>query len=332
MKETNRSLVATWNRGLGAQPLGCRNVGHVECPGSCSRGATPRFRTLKAPLRRGVRSMLRSSARRTRPVRSPRNCCLVAVLVPLLASAIGCLALARTAPGTTPAGDQIASPADVQPDLEKAKALAAGHQYAVALATLDSILQRRPDNDEAKRLRAQWQEDLRAGIEEAERERVVQRQAQRPEEYFRRWMLTIPESRLSAEQQVTANGTLGEVEAKLLRAMTNQQPAFKVESVRFPEPELFRLETAENLGSAGQRRCALVGGQTSATEVTLLFEVMEYASSVQATGRPSPGKSEGRELVPLAPSRFGGNQSYVLQRRQEGIQLVRRRILSAVQG
>ncbi len=263
------------------------------------------------------------------PVKSPRCCCPAAVLVRLLASAIGCAALVQTAAGNTIAVDQISSAADIQPDLGKAKALAAEHHYAAAIARLDSILQRRPDNDEAKQLRAEWQEDLRAGIEEAERQRVVQRQAQRPEEYFRLWMLSIPESRLSESQQVRVNGTLGEVETKLLRALTNQQPAFKVESVRFPEPGLFRLETAEDLHSAGQRRCALVGGQTSATEVTLLFEVLEYAYSVPATGRPSPGKSN---LVPLEPSRFQGKQSSVLQRREEGIQLVRRRVLSAIQG
>ena len=221
--------------------------------------------------------------------------------------------------------------ASAQLNVEKAKGLAARGNFEAAIATLEKALNGVPNNDEAKLLRAQWQEQLRAAGEEAQRQQVVAKREQRPREYFKQWMSKTLNSQLFAGQEIRVRGTSADVEAKLLRAFTNEQPIFKIQALAFPQGELFCIQAIQDMGANGWRRCDLVGGETSNGEVTLIFKIFEYAYLPEFRLDGGPGTVEEEDMVPIHPSRVGNNQSFLLSRREEGVGLMRLRILRATQ-
>lgn len=218
-----------------------------------------------------------------------------------------------------------------QLDVQEAKGLAARGNFGAAIATLDKVLTALPNDDEAKLLRAQWQEQLRAAGEEAQRQQVVAKREQRPREYFKQWMNKTLNSQLFAEQEIKVGGTSADVEARLLRALTNDQPIFKIQTLAFPKGELFCIQAIQDMGANGWRRCDLVGGETSNGEVTLMFKIFEYAYLPEFRLDGGPGTVKEEDMVPIHPSRVGNSQSFLLSRREEGVGLMRLRILGVTQ-
>ena len=227
-------------------------------------------------------------------------------------------------------GDAEALALQVKATLGKAQMAAKAGRTQEALAFIAGVLRMMPENAEAKQLEKDLLQQEQAKVEDGERAEAAAKRERRPKEYFGEQMKKTPFSSLFDQQEMKVKGNLYEVEAKLVSALTNDKPAFKLTLLEHPETDLFRFRTMQNLGSAGWRRCDLVGGQTSDGEVTLVFKVFEYAYVEALSLRALLGDNAERNMVPIHPSRLAPQKSYLLPRREEGIRLIRERIRKVV--
>lgn len=198
-----------------------------------------------------------------------------------------------------------------------------------ALQRLDRLIQLQPADASAGQQRADLQKELQAESEAKRQQEAVVARARRPAEYFTQRMRATKNSELFDQQELKVKGTLADVEAKLVRALTNGDPAFQLRAEERPDAETFYLEAFQPMKSAGWRRCNLVGGQTADGEVTLLFKVFEYSYVEAFSIRAWIGDNAEQNMVPIHPSRLEPTKLYLLKRRAEGISLIRGRIREA---
>jgi hypothetical protein len=85
------------------------------------------------------------------------------------------------------------------------------------------------------------------------------------------------------------------------------------------------------MGVNGWRRCDFIGGEADNGEVTLVFKILEYAYPAQSRLHGLLGEVEEEDMVPIHTSRISKNESFLLRRREEGVGLMRLRILAATQ-
>lgn len=222
--------------------------------------------------------------------------------------------------------------ANVGDALQKADNLARRRDYAAAMQQVEAALAISPEDEKAKALAVTYKnaiQDAQSKVEEGRRQQAAAQRARRPREYFEQRMGTTRNSPLFDQQEIKVKGSLADVEAKLVRALTNQEPVFKPVAQEQPDTETFFLQARQSLKLGGWRRCDLVGGQTGEGEVTLVFKVFEYAYAEELSIRAIVGSGDEKEMVPVHASRLAPTKSSLLKRRDEGIQLVRSLIRQA---
>ncbi len=243
----------------------------------------------------------------------------------LVAASVAVEEALRVQPGDAPA---LALQAEVR--LIAARHAAATGDLSGALRLLDALLAALPDQAEAKQLQADLRQQAQTKAEVSQRLEAAAKRERRPEEYFAEWMKTAMNSGLFDQQAVKVKGNLADVQVKLTQVLTNAKPLFKlVAPVEEPEPGLLRLRAMQSMGLKGWRRCDLVAGQTSDTEVTLVFKVFEYCYGDAISIRAWSGDKSEKNMMPIHPDRLEPAKSYVLPRREVGIDIIREKIRAA---
>jgi hypothetical protein len=199
--------------------------------------------------------------------------------------------------------------------LAKARGLAQDGDTKGSLALLDELIKESPDNSEVKQMQANLRQQEQAKADEA-----------RPRLYFEEQTHNSLNTRLFDRQEVKVKGSLADLERKLVAALTNDEPAFKLLALKEPDPGMFFLQVMQPMKAAGWRRCDMVGGQTSEGETLLVFKVFEYAYAEAFSIRSLVGDNNEKNMVPIHESRLGQSKLPLLARRAEGIKLIRDRI------
>jgi len=218
--------------------------------------------------------------------------------------------------------------------LSSAKQNASDGHYAEAVHQINAALAVSPENEEGKRLSVEYGKALEAQDAEIRRAQEVAKakeRALRPRTYFKQRMAGVNNSGLFDQIEMRLKGELAAIEAKLVQTLTNGKPSFKLLALEHPEAGLFRLQATEDLGAGGWRRCDLVGGQTSDSEVTLDFKVFEYAYVEALSLRALIKDNAEANMMPIHSSRLAPEKNFLLPRRAQGIEMIRNRIREAAE-
>jgi hypothetical protein len=212
--------------------------------------------------------------------------------------------------------------------LQQAESKAGQGDFAGALQQAEAALATLPEHAGAKKLAAQYRQgalDKQAKDAEALRQAAAAARERWPRDCFDQMMKKTLNSSLFDQQEIKVKGKSAEIEAKIIRALTNEQPAFMLLTQQQLDGETFLIRTTAK-ATSGWRRCDLVGGQTTDGEVTILFKIFEYAYLEEFSLRVLLKMDDEKDMVPVHPSRVPSTKSYLLRRRAEGIGLVHNRI------
>jgi len=239
----------------------------------------------------------------------------------------------RQVPGDAVA-ETLLQQAQVGQTLQQAEKLANQRDHAGALQQAEAALAILPEHAEAKKLADEYRQAIQekqAKDAEAARQVSAAARQRRPRDYFAELMAKTPFSRLFDQKELKVKGNLADIEGRIAQSLTNGQPAFSVLERQHPDADTFFIKaTAKATG--GLRQCHMVGGQSSEGEVTLLFEVFEYAYAEDFNLLSLVKPDVERKVVPVHSSRLDPNRSFLLARREEGIRLVLMRIQAATEG
>ncbi len=219
--------------------------------------------------------------------------------------------------------------AKVSEALESAVARASVGDYRAALEQVEIALAISPDLERAKQLAAEYKKVITESEAKARQTEAAFQRERHPSEYFDALMQTTVHSPLFDRQEMRSKGKVAEIEKRVVYALTNQAPAFKLLAEKNPDVDTFFISVTQGV-SLGRRRVDLVIGQANDAEAKIIFKVFEYALPMQSALRALVGKVEDKDMLPIHPSRLGPNDSGLLPHRAEGIWLVRDRIQKAV--
>jgi len=213
--------------------------------------------------------------------------------------------------------------------LQRADSKARQGDYTGALAAAEMAVSLSPEHEIAKRLVITYKramEEAELKDKEAQLQETIAARERRPLEYFHERMRRTMNSLLFDEQELKVKGTLADIEVKLKRALTNQEPVFKLQPVEHEGTDTFFLQAKQGMKLSGWRRLDLVAGQSRAGEVTIVFKVFEYTYSVVSSLQVLVAKVEDKDMIPIHESQLGSYDRNLLKRREEGVRLIRDRI------
>ena len=194
------------------------------------------------------------------------------------------------------------------------------------------VLKVQRENSQAKQFQMEIRQKEQAKVEEASRKEAAVKRVRYPREYFEGRMRDTVDSGLFDQHEIKLKGRLTEIEGKVMNALTEQLPASNMKGYWHPNDDTFFLRVEQDLKPAGKRICHMVGGQINDGEVMLIYKVFEYVPEEVVTGQYtytirlfSKEKVE-KKMVPIHPSRVGGDKRSLLARREEGVRMIGERI------
>jgi tetratricopeptide (TPR) repeat protein len=220
--------------------------------------------------------------------------------------------------------------AQVGEALESAEKNAVVGDYHAALKQIEMALAISPDSERAKQLAADYRKVMADAEAKAKAEQAASERAGHPKQYFDHLMQSTVNSPLFDEQTVRAIGKVADVEKKVVFALTNQAPVFKLSAHENPDSDTFFISAGHGIGLGGRRRVDVVVGQSTDIDVFIIFKVFEYGLPADKSLQALVGKIADKDMVPIHSSRLSPNDQFLLSRRAEGIRLVRDRIQKAV--
>jgi hypothetical protein len=223
--------------------------------------------------------------------------------------------------------------------LGQAKAMMERGDYLGARSETEAVLKLEADNGQALALEKEManREDDKRKHAEQEAEARRQERSEQPKKVYEAIIAKVPDASLFDSQELKTSRPVREVEAGILKALRNVQPAFQVTRDTWPQPETFEIQANQELTtalktSAGGRKCVIVGGQTKEDETRVYFKVLEYKS--EAVNKLSLGALIGApaevNYVPVHPSRISPMTDKLKAQLQEGVSNVTARIQGAM--
>ena len=215
--------------------------------------------------------------------------------------------------------------------LQRAKALGEKGDYIAGGLELKTALTLLPDNEQAKRMVADFKQHE---PEQLERERVER--LNRGKKVFAAILQQHGDADLFESYELKTTKPVKEVEEAIVAAF-QIQPALPVTKRNSTAPETFFVETAQEYStflatSAGRRQCLVVGAQTRDDETQILYKVLEFKT--EAVNKFSIGAVLGTPVevkyVPIHPSRVGVLTEKFKTRLKEGVSNVTARIQGAI--
>jgi tetratricopeptide (TPR) repeat protein len=203
--------------------------------------------------------------------------------------------------------------------IQHAKSLAQQGDYIGGGKELTQALQYLPDNAEARRLVADYQQHEPEQIARQRQERLDQ-----PKKSFNRLGDDNPDSQSFEEHELKTSKPADEVASGIVRALLFTQPPFTINQDQNPTPDIHLVVATQKFStgflSGGERKCLIVVGQTKDDESQILFKVLEYQRhrsldmNVPITQLPVSEK-----LIPLTAARFPEMSDKVKAQLQAGV-------------
>ncbi|MEO7297429.1 MAG: hypothetical protein ABI042_02490 [Verrucomicrobiota bacterium] len=166
-------------------------------------------------------------------------------------------------------------------NLVAAEELGKKANYLAGIQKLTQAIEALPDNEEAKRLLAEF-ERLKSGqIEKIRVERL-----NRPKKTFDEILASVPNSELFESHEFKSSRPFAEIETAICAEFQSRQPAYKLNRHPSPNPETFYIDAVQELStllatSAGRRQCVIAGGQSKDDETRIFFKIVEYKTEAQ---------------------------------------------------
>jgi len=203
--------------------------------------------------------------------------------------------------------------------IQHAKSLAQQGDYIGGGKELTQALQYLPDNAEARRLVANYQQHEPEQIARQRQERLDQ-----PKKSFNRLGDDNPDSQSFEAHELKTSKPADEVASGIVRALLFTQPPFTINRDQNLTPDIHLVVATQKFStgflSGGERKCLIVVGQTKDDESQILFKVLEYQRhrsldmNVPITQLPVSEK-----LIPLTAARFPEMSDKVKAQLQAGV-------------
>jgi hypothetical protein len=215
--------------------------------------------------------------------------------------------------------------------MESAEARASAGDHRAALEQVQIALALSPDLERAKQLQSEYEKVIAESEIKARKADAIAAREAHPKQYFDRLMLTNAHSALFDEYTAKGTGKLSEIQPRLVYALTNESPTFKLVACENPDAEIVFISMTQGVSLAGRRRVDLVAGQVNDSEVIVIFKVFEYALPVQDALRAVVKRVEDKDMLPVHNTCLNPEGNGILfARRVEGVRMVRERIEKAV--